>query len=345
MDTRDLRDTRRELSGLQKAAVFLIALGAETAAEVFRHLRPAEADAIVREMTHLRHVGPEVQDRVLAEFQELIMAQQYIDRGGIDYARQVLERLHGIERANEIIERILDQMNPAPFHFLAEVDPAQLLNFVQNEHPQTIALILCYLPPLVASRVLTALPDALQAEVARRIAEMGRIAPETIKEIENVLRRRLEVYTRHGYGGDAETGGVDAIVQVLNLADRASERTILAALEEENPELAEEIRQKMLTFDDLIHLDDRSMKFLLRQVHYQDLVRAMKDTTPELQEHVLANLSKRHGATLQEDVDLSGPMRRREIEEAQQRIVAVVRRLEESGDVKILRPGDGEIVY
>ncbi len=336
----------RELSGLQKAAVFLIALGTETAAEVFRHLRPAEVDAIVREMTHLRQVGAAEQDRVLAEFQELILAQEYIERGGIDYARQVLERVHGIERANEIIEHILADLHPAPFHFFANVDPGQILNFIQNEHPQTIALILCYLQPLQASRVLTALPHGLQAEVARRIAEMGRIAPETIQEIENVLRRRLEVYARHGGGGwDAETGGVDAIVQVLNLADRASERTILAALEEENPELADEIRQKMLVFEDLIHLDDRSMKHLLRQVHYQDLVLALKDTTPELKEHVLSNLSKRHGAMLQEDVNLSGPKRRREIEEAQQRIVAVVRRLEEVDEVRILRPGDGEIVY
>ena len=331
----------KDLNGRQKAAIFLITLGSEISAEIFKHLREDEIETLTFEIARLENVEPELKDAILMEFQELMMASEFISSGGIDYARELLEKALGSQKAIDVINRLTSSLQVRPFDFIRRTDPANLLNFIQTEHPQTIALILAYLEPNKASYILTKLPKEHQSDVAKRIATMDRTSPEVLREVERVLEKKLSTLSSEDY---TAAGGVDAIVEILNLADRTTEKGILEALEEENPELAEEIKKKMFVFEDIVMLDNRSIQKVIREVDTQDLTRALKGVDTEVQEKVFQNVSKRAAQALKEDMEYMGPVRIKDVEEAQQKIVAVIRHLEDTGEIIIARGEDDQLI-
>jgi flagellar motor switch protein FliG len=330
------------LSGKRKAAILAISLGPERAAEVFKHLRDDERDELVLEIASLNGVESVERDEVIEEFYHSHLAQDYIAEGGLEYARDVLERALGDQKAMEIIGRLSSFVQVAPFEFLRRTDPAQVTNFIQHEHPQTIALILAYLPSDLASAILVGLPERLQSDVSMRIAVMDRTQPEVIRQVEQVMERKLSSIINQDF---TAAGGVRALVDMLNLVDRTTERHILESLDETSPELAEEVRKLMFVFEDILLLDDRSIQQLMKEVETKEIALALKGTSEEVQEKIYSNMSQRASTMLKEDMAYMGPQRRRSIEEAQQKIVSVVRRLEEAGRVVIARGGgDDELV-
>lgn len=329
------------LTGVQKAAVLLITLGPERSAEIFKHLKDEEIEELTLEIANTRSVSPEVKEGVLSEFYQVCLAQQYIAEGGIGYAKQLLDKALGNERAQEVISKLTASLQVRPFEFVRKTDPSQLLNFIQDEHPQTIAMILSYLTSAQSAMVLGALPPEKQADVAKRIAMMDRTSPDVIKEVERVLERRLASLVNQDY---TIVGGVDAIVNILNTVDRATEKHIMESLEIEEPELADEIRKKMFVFEDILLLDDRAIQRVLRDVDNNDLAVALKSANDEVQNVIFKNLSKRLAAMIKEDMDFMGPVRMKDVEEAQQKIVGVIRRLEDAGEIVISRGGGDDII-
>ncbi|HOF34335.1 MAG TPA: flagellar motor switch protein FliG [Spirochaetota bacterium] len=336
-----LQSKKSQLTGRQKAAVFLVTLGSEISSEIFKHLREDEIETLTFEIARIDKVDPADKDKVLMEFQELMMAQEFISNGGIDYAREVLERALGTQKAIDIVNRLTSSLQVRPFDFVRRTDPAHLLNFIQSEHPQTIALILSYLEPQKAAQILSSLRHEIQADVAKRIATMDRTSPDVLREVERVLERKLSTLASEDY---TSAGGVDAIVEVLNNVDRGTEKIIIEALEEDDPELAEEIKKRMFIFEDIVLLDDRAIQKVLREVDTNDLAKALKGVEPEVQEKIFKNMSKRASSLLREDMDFMGPLRLRDVEESQQKVVNIIRKLEESGDIVIARGGEEELV-
>jgi len=332
---------KEDLTGKQKAAIFLVTLGAEVSSEVFKHLREDEIEVLTFEIARLENINSEDRDMVLQEFQELMMASDFISSGGIDYARELLEKSLGSQKAVDIINRLTSSLKTRPFDFVRRTDPAHLLNFIQQEHPQTIALILAYLEPLKASQILGNLPQEKQSDVAKRIATMDRTSPEILREVERVLEKKLSSLSSEDY---TSAGGVGSIVDILNLVDRTTEKTIIESLEEEDPELAEEIKKRMFVFEDIIMLDDRAVQRVMREVDTAELAKALKSVDPEVQDKIFRNMSKRAAALLKEDMDFMGPTRRKDVEEAQQKIVSVIRKLEEQGEVVIARSGEEDVL-
>jgi flagellar motor switch protein FliG len=332
---------RKALTGRQKAAVFVISLGHEVAAEIFKHMREDEIEQLTFEIARNESVDSETRDRVLMEFQELMMAQDFIQSGGIEYARELLEKSLGSQKAVDIINRLTSSLQVRPFDFIRRTDPAHLLNFIQGEHPQTIALILSYLEAKNAALVLGGLEPEVQANVAKRIAEMERTLPETLREVERVLEKNLSTIASEDY---AIAGGIDSIVEIMGVVDRTTEKQILEALEEEDPELAEEIKKRMLVFEDIVLLNDRDIQKVLRSVDSPELAKALKGVEAEVQDKVFRNMSKRAATLLREDMEYMGPVRLKDVEEAQQKIVSVIRKLEEQGEVVIARAGEEEMV-
>jgi flagellar motor switch protein FliG len=330
-----------QLSGLEKASLFLITVGPETSAQIMRHLSQDEIERVTLQIANTATVDPATQAKVIDEFLELSEAQSYLLQGGIKYAREILEKTLGAQRAAEVMKKLLATTKVRPFSTVRKTDPAQLVNFIQNEHPQTIALVLAYLDSEQASVVLGSLPSKLQADVARRIALMERAAPETVRELERVLEQRLSTLVDQDF---AAAGGVKTVVDILNRADRSTERLILASLEEEDPELAEEIRKRMFIFEDILTLDDISIRRVLREIDFQDLALALKAASDEVANRIFRNLSRRAGEMLREDIEYMGPARLRDVEEAQQRVVQVIRRLDEAGEIIIARGGEDAIV-
>ncbi|KHM53109.1 flagellar motor switch protein FliG, partial [Anaerovibrio lipolyticus] len=247
----------------------------------------------------------------------------------------------GSEKASAIISRLTTSLQVRPFDFLHKTDPSQLLNFIQNEHPQTIALIMAYLDPDQAATILSSLPAERQAEVAKRIAIMDRTSPDVLREVERVLERKLSALVTQDF---TDAGGVKAIVEVLNRVDRATEKGIVDALEVDNPELTEEIKKLMFVFEDIVMIDDRSLQMVLREVDTKDLSLALKATNSDVQGKVFKNMSKRAGDMLREEIEFMGPVKIRDVEEAQQRIVNVIRRLEEKGEIVISRGKGDEMI-
>ena len=329
------------LNGVQKAAVLLITLGPERSADIFKHLKEDEIEELTLEIANTKSVSPEVKEMVLEEFYQVCLAQQYIAEGGIGYAKQLLDKALGDEKAQEVITKLTASLQVRPFEFVRKTDPSQLLNFIQDEHPQTIAMILSYLTPAQSAMVLGALPPEKQSDVAKRIAMMDRTSPDVIKEVERVLERRLASLVNQDY---TVVGGVDAIVNILNTVDRATEKHIMESLEIEEPELADEIRKKMFVFEDILLLDDRAIQRVLRDVDNNDLAVALKNANDEVQNVCFKNLSKRLAAMIKEDMDFMKPVRKKDVEEAQQKIVGVIRRLEDAGEIVISRGGGDEII-
>lgn len=332
---------KTNLTGRQKAAVFLIAVGSEVSSEIFKHLREDEIEQITFEIARLDKITPEDKEKVLVEFNELMMAQEFISNGGIDFARSLLEKALGNQKAIDIINRLTSSLQVRPFDFIRRTDPQHLLNFIQNEHPQTIALILSYLDPQKASNILSNLPHTIQAEVAKRIATMDRVSPDVLREVERVLERKLSTLASEDY---TSAGGIDSVVEILNLVDRGTEKTIIEALEEEDPELAEEIKKRMFVFEDIVLLDDRAIQKVMREVDNSDLAKALKSVDTEVQEKIFKNMSKRAANLLREDMDFMGPIRIKDVEDAQQKIVNIIRKLEDAGEIVVARAGEDELV-
>ena len=331
----------KEMDGVEKAAVLLIALGPEKSAKIFKHLKEDEIEQLTLEIANTNSVSPQTKESVLNEFYEICLAQQYIAEGGIGYAKELLEKALGEDKAKDVIGKLTASLQVRPFEFIRKTDPSQLLNFIQDEHPQTIALILSYLPPSQASQVVSALPPEKQADVARRIAQMDRTSPDVIKQVEKILERKLSSLVNQDY---TIVGGVDAIVAILNSVDRGTEKHIMETLEVEEPELADDIRKKMFVFEDILSLDDRSIQRVLRDVDNSDLALALKGATEEVQNVILNNLSKRLAVMIKEDMEYMGPVRMKDVEEAQQKIVNIIRKLEDSGEIVIARGGGDEII-
>ena len=330
-----------DYSGVQKAAILLIALGPEKAATIFKHLKEEEIEELTLEIANTRSVSPQTKEEVMMEFYQICLAQQYIAEGGIGYAKELLEKALGVEAAQHVIMKLTASLQVRPFEFVRKTDPSQLLNFIQDEHPQTIAMILSYLAPGQSALVLGALPPEKQADVAKRIAMMDRTSPDVIKEVERVLERKLASLVNQDY---TIVGGVDSIVSILGNVDRGTEKHIMESLEIEEPELADEIRKKMFVFEDILLLDDRSIQRVLREVDNADLELALKSTTEEVQNVIFKNLSKRLAAMIKEDMEFMGPVRMKDVEEAQQKIVGIIRRLEDSAEIVISRGGGDDIV-
>ncbi|OQP07980.1 flagellar motor switch protein FliG [Geobacillus sp. 46C-IIa] len=335
------RERKGGLSGRQKAAILLISLGPDVSASVYKHLSEEEIEKLTLEISNVRQVTSEQKEEVLEEFRQLALAQDYIAQGGIAYAKEVLEKALGPDKAMNIINRLTSALMVRPFDFARKADPMQLLNFIQNEHPQTIALILSYLEPAQAGQILSALPQEMQADVARRIALMDSTSPEIISEVEQILERRLSATVVQDY---TQAGGIEAVVEVLNQVDRSTERTILDALEIQDPELAEEIKKRMFVFEDIVTLDNRAIQRVIREVDNNDLMLALKVASDEVKDIVFRNMSTRMAETFKEEMEYMGPVRLRDVEEAQSRIVAVIRRLEETGEIVIARGGGDDII-
>ena len=332
---------KKTLTGKQKAAIFLVTLGPEVSSNIFRHLKEDEIEQLTFEIARIDKVDAQDKEKVLSEFQEMIMAQDFITQGGMDYAREVLDKALGSQKASDIINRLTSSIQSRPFDFVRRTDPAHLLNFIQSEHPQTIALILSYLDSHKSSLIIGALPQGIQADVAKRIATMDRTSPEVLREVERVLERKLSTLASEDY---TSAGGIDTIVEMLNLVDRGTERNIIEELEDEDPELAEEIKKRMFVFEDIVLLDDRSIQKVLREVDAQELARALKAVDAEVQDKIYRNMSKRAASLLREDMDFMGPIRLKDVEESQQKIVGIIRKLEEQGEIVVARPGEDELV-
>jgi len=332
----------QELTGIQKAAILMIALGSERSAEVVKHLGDAEIELLTLEMANVRKVSPDQRDYVVEEFHQMCIASDYIAQGGIEYAREVLERALGESRAFDIISRLSTSLKMRPFDLVRRTDPKQLFSFIQGEHPQTIALIMTHLPVEKAATLLSSLSPDRQADVAKRVATMGRTSPEVLKEIEKVLERKISSLAPTDY---STTGGIQSIVDVLNRTDPGTVKVVMDALEMEDPDLAEQIKRQMFVFEDIVIVDDRGIQLVLREVETKDLGLALKGSNPEVAQKIQSNMSSRAAQMLKDDMEFMGPVRLRDVEDAQQRIVKVIRKLEESGAIVISRGGSDEIIY
>ena len=331
--------TAPAMTSRQKAAILMVALGPESSAKIFKHLREDEIENITLEVARMGKISPEARRQVVADFYEMCVAQDVISEGGIDQARKALEAAFGADKANEVVSRVMQALQVLPFDFIKKTDPTQLLSFIQDEHPQTIALILAHLDAKQSAAIVSGLPQELRAEVARRIAIMDRTPPEVIREIERVLERKLSgaVVTQ----AFTAAGGVKSLVEVLNWVDRTTEKTILENLTETSPELADEVKKLMFVFEDITLLDDASIQKVLREVDSKELGLALKGVGEEVQSRIYKNMSERAATMLKEDMEFMGPVRLRNVEEAQQRIVGVIRRLEENGEIIVARGGGG----
>ena len=329
------------LKGLQKAAILLIALGPERSAGIFKFLKEGEIEELTLEIANTRSVLPQEKEEIMKEFYEICLAQQYIAEGGIGYAKDLLDKALGAEKALDVIGKLTASLQVKPFEFIRKTDATQIVNFIQDEHPQTIALILSYLSPGQAALILSALAPDRQADVARRIAVMDRTSPDVIKEVEKVMESKMASLVNQDY---TIIGGVDAVVEILNTVDRSTERHIMETLEIEEPELADEIRKKMFVFEDILLLDDKAIQRVLREVDNSDLEMALKTANEQVQTAVFNNMSKRLETMIKEDMEFMGPVRMKDVEEAQQKIVNIIRKLEDSGEIVISRGGGDEIV-
>lgn len=329
------------LTGRQKAAILLISLGPEVSAQIFKHLRDDEIEQLTLEIANVRKVDSAEKETVLSEFHQICLAQEYISQGGIQYAKEILEKALGPTKAVDIINRLTATLQVRPFDFARKADALQILNFIQNESSQTIALVLSYLQTDQASQILSSLPPEKQASVARRIALMDSTSPEVISQVEQVLEQKLSSTVTQDY---TSAGGIESIVGILNGVDRGTERTILDSLEIQDPELAEEIKKRMFVFEDIVNIDNRSIQRIIRDIDNSDLQLALKVASEEVRGSIFRNMSKRMADTFREEMEFMGPVRLRDVEEAQTRIVAIIRRLEESGEIIIARGGGDDVI-
>lgn len=330
------------LSSKQKAAILMVSLGKEASTRIYQHLSEEEIELLTLSITGLERVDSSVAEAVLNEFYEITLAQKYVTEGGMDYARDVLVNAVGEERANALLNKLTSSLQVRPFDFIRRADASQIFNFLQNEHPQTIALVLSYVDTDRAALILNSLPQEMQAKVIKRIARMGIVSPDYIREAERVLERK---FTSIGYTANVAMGGIDTIVEILNYVDRSTETYILHTIEMDDPELAEEIHNKLFVFEDVMKLPDQSMQKVLKEVDNDTLTIALKGASEEIVNKVYANISKRLQETIKENMEYLGPLRVKDVENAKQNIVNVVRRLEDNGIIEVARGGrDDELI-
>lgn len=332
---------KRNFEGKEKVAILLIALGPQKSAEVFKHLNEEEIEELTLQIANMRMVSPEDKKLIIEEFYQICLAQEYISEGGINYAKEILERALGEDQAVNIISKLTSSLHVRPFEFVRKADPEQLLNYIQNEHPQTIALILSYLGSEQSAQILSSLPIEKQSEVARRIAIMDRTSPEVVREIETVLESKFSNILAQDF---TTTGGIQAVVDILNTVDRGTEKYIMEDLDTKDAELSEEIRKRMFVFEDIITLDSRSIQRVIREIENSQWAIALKGASEAVKELIFNNMSKRLAEMIKEDIEFMGPVRIRDIEDSQQGIVNVIRKLEEDGEIITPRGGDEVIV-
>jgi flagellar motor switch protein FliG len=325
------------LTGPQKAAILLVQLGRERSALVLKSMRESEVEEILAEIARLNGVDTDVVDAVMEEFQELALARRYYGKGGIDFAREVLEASMGPEKAAELLKRMEASLVEMPFEFLRRADARQVLSFLQDEHPQTVALVLAHMRADQAAVVLSGMPDDLQADVAHRVAVMENTSPEVVRQVEAILERKLSSVLQST--DFTVAGGLQPLIDIINHSDRATERLILEGLERRDPVLAEEVRSQMFMFEDIVTLDDRSVQLVLRQVDSKELATALKGVNAEVREKIMSNISERAATNLADEIDMLGPVRLTTVEEAQATVISTIRSLEESGQI-ILTRGD-----
>ncbi|GEN86502.1 flagellar motor switch protein FliG [Oceanobacillus sp. FSL W8-0428] len=332
---------KNTLTGRQKAAILLISLGPDVSAQVYKYLSEEEIEKLSLDISSVKKVDSHLKEDILDQFHQIAVAQDYISQGGIGYAKTVLEKAFGKQEASSIINRLTSSLQVRPFDFARKADPQQVLNYIQGEHPQTIALILSYLDAEQSGQILSALPKNVQADVARRIATMDSTSPEIISQVEQVLEKNISSSMTEDY---TQTGGIQTVVEVLNGVDRATEKTILDALESQDPDLAEEIKKRMFVFEDIVTLDNRAIQRVIREVDNDDLRLALKVASNEVKDIVFNNMSERMVTTFKEEMEYMGPVRLKDVEEAQTRIVNVIRGLEEKGEIVIARGGGDDII-
>ena len=329
-----------EIAGRQKAALLLVSMGSERAADVFRHLREDEIETLSLEMAKLQQVPLGMIEAVLEEFSATVQAYDSLSSGGVDYAREVLERALGQDRAAEIAGRLSTLIEMRPFEFLRRTPGEQIVNFLRNEAPQTVALVVANLHTTLAAQVLSLLPDHDQADIALRIARMGETSPEVVKQVEEVMKQKLANVDTLEY---RVAGGVKSLAEILNAVDRSTERNVLDSLSESDEEIGAEVRRLLFVFEDITKLDDRSIQLVLRETDQKDLALALRGVSDEVKQRILSNMSERGAQMLTEEMDFQPPQRKRVVEEAQGKIVSIVRKLEESGAI-VLSRGEADIV-
>lgn len=325
------------LSGPRKAAIFLVAMGAEVSAKIFKNLDETEIELLSAEISRLPSVDQGLTTQVIHEFMQMALTKQYITSGGLTYALEVLERAVGRGRASEIVARIQATFQPVRFAAIKKADPNQLATILRREHPQTIALLLANLEPELGAAILGGLPEDIRADVVLRVATIDKTSPEVLKQIEQVLEKQVTAGFASGvaYGGGAQT-----VAELLNRVDPTTQKEILGRLDENSPSLAEQIRALMFTFEDLINVDDRGIQRILQEVEQKDLVLALKAAGEEIAAKIFKNMSERTSQIVKQELEFLGPVRLRDVEEAQRKIVAAARRLEEAGEIVLAGRGD-----
>lgn len=330
-----------KLNGLQKTAILLITLGADISATILKnYFHNEDIEKITQQIAMMDAVPRDIQEEVLVEFSEMLQAREFLMMGGMDYAKEMLQKALGDQKAESILEKVQLSIKNKPFSALRKTDPRHLVTFIRDEHPQVIALILNYLSPDQAALILSALNPEQQSDIARRVALTDRVSPEMIREVENILERKLSVLEH----SEQTAGGVKALVDVLNRVDRSTEKTILEELEITDPALTEEIRKLLFVFEDIVKLPDSSIQRVLREVDSKDLAKAMRGTNEDVQERIFKNMSKRASDMLRDEIRYMGPIRLRDVEDSQQKIVQVIRRLDEAGEIVIARGGEDAVI-
>ncbi|MDF9409300.1 flagellar motor switch protein FliG [Pelotomaculum isophthalicicum JI] len=331
-----------KLTGSQKAAILLIALGSDLSAKVLKQrFADAEIEQLTQEISNMIKVPPEIKYAVFDEFFELHRAREFLIHGGMGYAKELLEKTLGQQKASEILSKLTKEMKSVPFSALRKADPKSILNIIREEHPQTVALVLAHLTPEQAGIILASMPPDMQSDIARRVAIIDRLTPDVIKDVEAVLESKISSVVQQDH---SVVGGVQALVDILNRVGRSAEKVVLEGLEREDPALAEEVKRRMLVFEDMIMLPDNFIQRVLREVNSKDLAMAMRGAGEEVNARIYKNLSKRAAEMLKEEIEFMGPVRLREVEQAQQKIVNILRKLDESGEIIISRGGEDVLV-
>ena len=325
----------------EKAAILLISLGKEYSAALYKHLSEEEISDMTLSITTTRRVEPEIREQIIDEFYEMCLAQKFITEGGIDFAREILEKAIGPERAEEMIRKLSSSLQVRPFDFIRRVDSNQILNVIHNEHPQIIALVLSYIEPRQSAQIIASLPSDRQTEIISRISKMGSSSAEYVKEAERILERKV---TSMGYTDNIVVGGIDTIVDIVNALDRASEKNILESLDVSDSELADEIRKRLFVFEDIAKLNNVTVQRVLREINNADLAVALKMATEDVQRTIFTNISKRLQEMIKDDMEVMGPIRVRDVEEAQQKIVNVIRKLQDTGEIIVSRGAEDEVI-
>ncbi|TEB04934.1 Flagellar motor switch protein FliG [Pelotomaculum schinkii] len=331
-----------KLNGMEKAAILLIALGSDLSSRVLKkEFLETEIEQLTKEISNMTHVPAETTSAVLDEFMKLQQAREYLLHGGLNYAREMLEKALGNQKASDILNKLTSNMKAIPFSSLRKTDPKQLLNFIRDEHPQTIALILVHLTPEQAAVILASLPPELQSEISKRIASIDRLTPDVVKSVEAVLENKLSSVLQQDH---TAVGGVQSLVNILNRVGRSAEKVILEGLEREDPDLADEVKMHMFVFEDIKILSDQFIQRVLKEVDFKDLALAMRGANEEVHARIYKNMSKRAADMLREEIEFMGPVRLKEVEQAQQKIVTTIRKLDESGEIIISWGGDDVIL-